>query len=48
VKIAKKKKVRKVNLTSNPKRVGVRKLHASMGFELYDTGVFKLEIPEEE
>lgn len=44
IKIAKKKKVKKINLTSNPKRVEARNLYASMGFELYETGVFRMKI----
>ena len=42
--IAKKKKIKIINLTSNPKRVEARKLYESMGFELLETGVFKLEL----
>ena len=44
IKIARKKKVNKINLTSNPKRVAARNLYNSIGFEMYDTGVFKMEI----
>ncbi len=44
IKIAKKKKIKSVNLTSNPKRIEARNLYKSMGFELYETGVFKLEL----
>lgn len=44
IKIAKKKKVKKINLTSNPKRIEARNLYSSMGFELYETGVFKMRI----
>ena len=44
IKIAKKKKVKKINLTSNPKRVEARNLYSSMGFEIYDTGVFRMKI----
>ncbi|MFH0969598.1 MAG: GNAT family N-acetyltransferase [Patescibacteria group bacterium] len=44
IKIAKKKKIKKINLTSNPKRVEARSLYESLGFELYDTGVFRLEL----
>lgn len=44
IKIAKKKKVKKINLTSNPKRVEARKLYSSMGFEIYDTGVFRMKM----
>ena len=42
--IAKNKKIRIINLTSNPKREEARKLYESMGFELMETGVFKLEL----
>lgn len=44
IRIAKKKKVKKINLTSNPKRVEARNLYTSMGFELYETEVFKMKI----
>ena len=44
IKIAKKKKVKKINLTSNPKRVEARKFYESMGFEIYDTGVFRMTL----
>ena len=44
IKIAKNKKVKKINLTSNPKRVEARKLYQNMGFEIYDTGVFRMEL----
>lgn len=42
--IAKKKKIKLINLTSNPKRIEARKLYESMGFELVNTGLFKLEL----
>jgi phosphinothricin acetyltransferase len=44
IRIAKKKKVKKINLTSNPKRIEARNLYSSMGFELYETGVFRMKI----
>lgn len=46
IKIAKKKKVKKINLTSNPKRIEARNLYSSMGFELYETGVFRMKIEQ--
>ncbi|HPN54475.1 MAG TPA: GNAT family N-acetyltransferase [Candidatus Moranbacteria bacterium] len=42
--IAKNKKARRINLTSNPKREAARKLYLSMGFKIYETGVFKMEL----
>lgn len=44
IEIARDKKVKKINLTSNPKRDSARKLYTSMGFEIYETGVFKMEL----
>lgn len=44
VMVARKKKIKLINLTSNPKRVEARNLYKSMGFELLETGVFKLEL----
>ena len=44
IKIAKKKKIKRINLTSSPKRIGARNLYKSMGFELLETGVFKLDL----
>lgn len=44
IKIAKKKKIKIINLTSHPKRIEARKLYNSMGFKLLETGVFKLEL----
>lgn len=44
ISIAKKKKIKSINLTSNPKRAEARKLYQSMGFELLETGVFRLEL----
>jgi ribosomal protein S18 acetylase RimI-like enzyme len=44
IKIAKKKKIKTVNLTSHPKRVEARNLYVSMGFELLETGVFRLKL----
>ncbi|HOW60275.1 MAG TPA: GNAT family N-acetyltransferase [Candidatus Moranbacteria bacterium] len=42
--IAKNKKVKKINLTSNPKRITARNLYKNMGFEIYNTGVFKMDL----
>lgn len=42
--VAIKKKIKLINLTSNPKRVEARNLYESMGFKLLETGVFKLEL----
>jgi len=44
IKIAKKKKIKNVNLTSHPKRVEARKLYESLGFKLLETDTFKLEL----
>ena len=44
IKIAKKKKIKIVNLTSRPKRVGAIKLYKSLGFKLLETNLFKLEL----
>lgn len=38
------KKVKKINLTSNPQRVAARNLYVSLGFELRDTGCFCLQL----
>lgn len=42
--IAKKKKIKLINLNSNPRRIEARKLYESIGFKLVDTGLFKLEL----
>lgn len=42
--IAKNKKVKKINLTSNPQRITARNLYKNMGFEIYNTGVFKMDL----
>ena len=44
IKIAKNKKVKRINLTSTPQRIAARKLYKDMGFEIYDTGVFKMDL----
>lgn len=44
IKIAKHKKAKLITLTSSPKKENARKLYQSLGFELYDTGFFKLKI----
>jgi phosphinothricin acetyltransferase len=41
--IGKQKKIKTINLTSNPKRLAARKLYESLGFKLKDTNVFQLE-----
>jgi ribosomal protein S18 acetylase RimI-like enzyme len=44
IKIAKKKKVKSIHLTSRPDRIPARKLYESLGFELKETGVFFLNL----
>lgn len=44
IKIAKEKNIALIDLTSNPKRIAARKLYESLGFEIYDTGVFRLKL----
>jgi N-acetylglutamate synthase-like GNAT family acetyltransferase len=44
IKIARKKKVKNINLTSSPKRVEARKLYKSLGFETVETDLFRLEL----
>jgi ribosomal protein S18 acetylase RimI-like enzyme len=44
LKIAKRKKVKSVHLTSQPSRVPARKLYESLGFELKETGVFIINL----
>jgi ribosomal protein S18 acetylase RimI-like enzyme len=44
VKIAKRKKVKSIHLTSGPARIAARKLYESLGFELKETGVFVLNL----
>ena len=44
IEIAKEKKVSLIDLTSNPKRAAARKLYESLGFEIHDTGVFRLKL----
>jgi len=44
IEIAGKKNVVMIDLTSNPKRIAARKLYESLGFEIYDTGVFRLKL----
>ena len=48
IKIAKKKKIKIVNLTSRPERIEARNLYESMGFVMLETRVFKLDLSEEE
>ncbi|MDH4330460.1 MAG: GNAT family N-acetyltransferase [Candidatus Moranbacteria bacterium] len=38
--LAQEKGLAYLNLTSNPKRIPARRLYESLGFEIYDTGVF--------
>ncbi|MFC1608564.1 GNAT family N-acetyltransferase [Patescibacteria group bacterium] len=38
--LAKEHKVQALSLTSNPQRIPARRLYESLGFEIYDTGVF--------
>lgn len=40
VELAKQKGVQALSLTSNPQRIPARRLYESLGFEIYDTGVF--------
>ncbi len=42
--IGKKENLAFITLTSNPKRESARKLYQSLGFNLYDTGFFKLNL----
>jgi len=44
VKIAKRKKVKSIHLTSGPTRIAARKLYESLGFELKETGFFVLNL----
>ena len=44
IELAKEKKLKKLQLTSSPKREVARALYKSLGFELIDTGVFILNI----
>ena len=44
IQIAKDKNIKIVSLTSSPSRVTARKLYASLGFSLLDTGVFRLSV----
>ncbi len=41
---AKKLDLKIVELTSNPKRIGARRLYDSLGFRLLETGVFRLKL----
>ncbi|MFC1644557.1 GNAT family N-acetyltransferase [Patescibacteria group bacterium] len=40
IELAKQKGVQALSLTSNPQRIPARRLYESLGFEIYDTGVF--------
>jgi len=42
--LAKEKKISLIDLTSNPQRFAARKLYESLGFEIHDTGVFRLKL----
>lgn len=44
IKIAKKKKIKNIHLTSKPDRIPARKLYESLGFKMKDTGVFVLNL----
>ena len=44
IKIGEKENLTYITLTSNPKREAARNLYQSLGFELYDTGFFKLNL----
>ncbi|MDD5396764.1 MAG: GNAT family N-acetyltransferase [Candidatus Moranbacteria bacterium] len=44
IEIAKEKNIRKINLTSNPMRIGAHKLYGSVGFSRVNTDTFVMEI----
>lgn len=44
VKLARRKKAPRIDLTSNPKREGAIKLYKKMGFEEADTNVYRLKL----
>lgn len=44
IETAKEKKLKFLNLTSNPSRIPARKLYESLGFKLRDTGLFSMEL----
>lgn len=44
IEIAKEKELEIIDLTSNPQRTEARKLYESLGFEIRETGVFRLKI----
>ena len=44
IEIAKEKNIVLIDLTSNPQRIAARKLYESLGFEVYDTGMFRLKL----
>ena len=44
IKIAKNKKLKRIDLTSNPKKATARKLYKNMGFFIYDTMVFRMDL----
>ena len=44
IKMAKNKKVKRIDLTSNPKKATARKLYKDLGFYIYDTKVFRMDL----
>jgi len=44
IRMAKEKNIFLIELTSKPQRTAARKLYESLGFEVYDTGVFRLKL----
>jgi len=42
--LAKDNNLKRIGLTSNPKRVAARKLYESLGFKIYNTGIFYLDL----
>ncbi len=46
IEIAKEKNIFLIELTSKPQRTSARKLYESLGFEIYDTGVFRLKLKQ--
>jgi len=41
---AESRRVKSINLTSNPKRAAARKMYLSLGFEIKDTGYFEKKL----
>jgi phosphinothricin acetyltransferase len=44
IEIAKEKKINKINLTSNPMRIGAQKLYESVGFARVNTDTFSISL----